>query len=167
MKRIVILIHLLILGISAEAASKDSLYKVSFEEVGRLQQSEKRLVLVFIKTSWCGYCKAMEQSVFKQPEVIKRLNKNFYTVFFDAESRQKISFAGHTFSYKPTGENTGTHELAAALGAVNGQVSYPALCILNADNEIIFQHQGFLSKTELIKILMALNREQRSSIFTQ
>src|SRR5690606_28700163 len=112
----------------------------TFEELSELQCRERRPVLVFIQASWCSYCKAMEQSVFKHPEVIKKLNRHFYTVYLDAESQDGILFSGRLFSFKPTGKNIGIHELAEELASVEGKISYPALCILNADNEIIFQY---------------------------
>lgn len=156
MRRLLLIIGLSVLLVHAEAAPQDTLKKVSFEDIERLQKIQRRHVLVFIKTSWCSYCKAMEETVFKHPEVIEELNKKFYSVFLNAESRRKIHFSGRLFSFKPTGENTGIHELAEELAAVEGKVSYPAICVINAENEIIFQYQGVLNRQELLKVLALL-----------
>jgi hypothetical protein len=74
-------------------------------------------------------------------------------VQFNAEEKQDIVFNKNIFTYKPTGNNTGIHELAEQLGTVNGKLSYPSCCILNAENEIIFQYDGFLFVNDLLKVL--------------
>jgi hypothetical protein len=66
----------------------------------------------------------MENSTLKKP-VIKELNENFYFISFDAETKQDITFNNHTFRFKPTGTNTGIHELATALATIDDQVFIP------------------------------------------
>jgi len=144
--------------ITAGAAVRDSLITVTFEELAGLQQKEERLVLVFIKTAWCRYCNAMEQHVFNHPQLVEKMNNDFYVIFLDAEVCRKISFSGQVFSFKPAGKNTGSHELAEKLAAVNGKIIYPAVCFLNKDNEIVFQYQGFLNKAQLMEILTVLKQ---------
>ena len=128
----------------------------SFEQIDSLQQKEKRGVLVFIHTDWCKFCRNMEQTTFRDGEVVALLNRQFYFVSLDAEVRRDISFHGSTFQYKPSGANTGLHELARELGTFDGQVSYPTICILNADYEIAFQYNQYLSAAELLAVLKKL-----------
>jgi len=45
------------------------------------------------------------------------------------------------------------HELAKQLGTINGKLNYPALVVLNAKNEIVFQYDGYLNAEELEAIL--------------
>lgn len=157
-----ILLCFLSLVITAGAAVRDSLITVSFEELAGLQQKEERLVLVFIKTGWCRYCNAMEQQVFKHPQLVEKMNNDFYVIFLDAEDRREISFSGRVFSFKPTGKNTGIHELAEELAAVNDEITYPAVCFLNKKNQIVFQYQGFLNKAQLMEILAVLEQSSEN-----
>lgn len=129
------------------------LQSYSFAQLDSLQKTEKKNIVVFIHTDWCKYCQSMKNTTFKDKKVIQLLNENFWFADLNAEEKQDIIFNGHTFKYKPTGNNTGIHELAEQLGAINGKVSYPALCILNADYEIIFQYDQFLSSADLLKVL--------------
>lgn len=124
-----------------------------FEQVDSLQKIEKRHVVVFIYTDWCKFCRTMEHTTFGNNEVVSTLNKHFYFVSLDAEQKQDISFNGNTFRYKPSGANTGIHELAVELGTIDGQVSYPGLCILNPGYEIIFNYNQFLSAGDLLTVL--------------
>jgi thioredoxin-related protein len=118
-----------------------------------LQKEEKKPVVVFLHTSWCKFCGAMKNTTFKNNEVINLLNKKFYFVSFDVEEKQKVFFRGHTFRYKPTGVNTGVHELAEQLGTIKGTLSYPAICFLNTDYEIIHQQEGYVAAKKFVFIL--------------
>lgn len=129
----------------------------SFEEVAQLSKENPKPIVVFIHTSWCKYCKMMENSTFKNPAVIKELNENFYFISFDAESKKEITFHNHTFRFKPTGTNTGVHELATALATIDGQVIYPTLTILGTDYSILLQKPSYINDRGLLLILEELN----------
>lgn len=122
-----------------------------------LQKTEQKTVVVFLHTDWCNFCKAMQNATFKDKEVQKILNENFYFADLNGEEKAEIHFAGTVFKYQPTGIKTGYHELAASLGNIDGQVSYPTLVILNPKNEIIWQYNGFLTAAEMLKLLKKIN----------
>jgi thioredoxin-related protein len=152
-RKIYILLALLVVSYVKPLSAAAHLTVYRFEQIDSLQQIEKRNVLVFIHTDWCRFCRAMEQTTLKNNDVVNMLNSQFYFVTLDAEEKRDILFHGKPFKYKPTGANTGIHELAVALGTINRQVSYPTVCILNADYELIFQYNQFLSAADLIKVL--------------
>lgn len=129
------------------------LQSFSFTKLDSLQKTEKKNIVVFIHTDWCRYCQLMKNTTFKDKKVIKLLNEKFWFAYLNGEERQDITFNGHTFKYQPTGSNTGIHELAEQLGSINSKVSYPTLCILNTDYEIIFQYNHFLSSADLLRVL--------------
>jgi len=130
---------------------------VTFEKLKDLQESDNRIVLVLIKTQWCRYCNSMEHSMLNNPHISALLKRRFYFVILDGEEKQTIKFAGRNFEYKPTGKNTGVHELAIELGTVNDQVTYPAICFLNSGNEIVYQHSGYLEPAALAKVLETIS----------
>lgn len=134
---------------------------VNLEDISALQENEERLVMVFIETNWCKYCKAMKHAIIKDEKVSAILGKRFYTVFFNAESTRPVKFSGKLFSYKPTGINVGVHELAEHLGTIDGQLSYPSLCFLDRDNEILFQYAGYLDARSLLLVLEKLSDDFR------
>lgn len=125
----------------------------SFEEAEELTKSKPKPVVIFIHTSWCNYCKMMENSTFKNPEVINLLNNDFYFISLDAESKEEIHFNNHTFKFKPKGQNTGIHELATALATIDSEVIYPTITILEYDLSILFQKHSFLNAKALLTIL--------------
>jgi thioredoxin-related protein len=128
-----------------------------FVQIDSLQKIETRPVFVFIHTTWCKYCAAMEHTTFKDKAIIEVLNKKYYCIFLDAETKQDIFFNNHLFKYKATGNNTGSHELAEQLAFLNGQIAFPTICILNEETEIAFQQSNYLSSADLKKILNTQN----------
>ena len=125
----------------------------TFEEAEKLAKENPKSFVVFIHTSWCNYCKMMENSTFKNDEIIQLLNTDFYFISLDAESKNDIHFNNHAFRFKPKVENTGTHELATALATINSKVVYPTVTILESDFSIVFQKHSFLNSKELLAIL--------------
>lgn len=135
-KSLMSVVFVLLITLTVRAQNKP----VQFEELKALQTIEPRPVVVLISTDWCKYCHAMQNTMLRNIRISPLLSTKFYTVFLNAEERKDIIFAGREFKFR-----SGVNELARELGTVNGKVSYPTLCILNAKNEIIYQYDGFLS----------------------
>lgn len=150
----ILFLFMLFLVCFADVKSQIKTYR--FEQIENLQKADKKIVLVFIHTEWCRYCEAMLNTTFKNERIISLLNKSFYFISFNAEEKGEINFNGHTFQYKPNGINTGFHELAEQLGTKDNTVSYPTICFLNSQNEIIFQDNQFVNSTDLLAILTRL-----------
>jgi len=125
----------------------------TFEEAEKLSKENPKPFVVFIHTSWCKYCKMMENSTFKNSEISNILNAEFYFISLDTESKDDIHFNNHQFQFIPKGHNTGIHELATALATIDSQVVYPTITILKSDFSIVFQKHSFLSSKELIAVL--------------
>lgn len=125
----------------------------SFEEVEKLSVENPKPIVVFIYTSWCKYCKMMENTTFKNRGIINLLNNNFYFVELDAENKSNITFNKNTFKFKPTGQKTGVHELATALATIDDQIAYPTISVLDVDYSILFQKHSYIKTKDLISIL--------------
>ena len=133
--------------------SSAQLPQISFYQLDSLQKTESRNVVVLIHTDWCKYCRAMEETTFKNPAVVKILSSKFYFVTLNAEEKHDIFFNGHTFKFKPTGSGIGVHELAEQLGTVKGDMVFPTLCFLNSKNEIFYQNRDYINARDLKAIL--------------
>lgn len=126
-----------------------------FNQLDSLQQLEKRKTVVFVYTDWCSYCKAMEQKVFATPEIQQQLKQNYYWIALNAEEKSPISYRGHTFVFKAS---KGVHELAMALMPDKKQMAFPFLVILDTDNQVSYQREGFVNAAELRKVLAYFKR---------
>lgn len=133
------------------------LNKYSFAEAEKLMKETHKATVVFIYTDWCKYCETMKNTTLKDEKLMQLLNQEFNYVSLNAEQEKDILFSGHTFKYKKNGNTTGHHELAEQLGAIDGKLTYPVLCVISSDYEIVFQYQGFLSAEELQTVLSNSN----------
>ena len=128
-----------------------------FSEVDSLMAKEKRSIAVFLHANWCKFCKNMEQTTFKNDAIVQLLNEQYYFISFDGEQKEEIRFNQRNFAFQPRGRNSGTHELATALGSINGELTYPSFVLLNPQYEITFQHNTFLNAREMKVILEQTN----------
>lgn len=125
----------------------------TFSEAEKLEKKQPKPIFVFVHTSWCKYCRMMENSTFKDPEVIRLLNDNFYFVALDAEQKTPILFKNNTFVFKPKGQNSGVHQLAEELGTIDGTVTYPTFSILDKNNTILLQINSFTDAQTMVRLL--------------
>lgn len=144
---------LIMLSASWVGSIPQGLQNHSFADLDSLMARDQRPVAVFLHAEWCKFCKNMEQTTFSDEKVIEQLNNKYYFISFDGEQKEDVTFQNHVFRYQPKGRNTGTHELAVALGTVEGELTYPTLAILNPDYEIVFQYNAFLTAKELSRVL--------------
>ena len=144
MKKLIILFFLLIAN-----QNFAQLKTHTYEEAEKLSLENPKPLVIFIHTSWCKYCKIMENSTFKNAEVIKQLNENFYFISFDAEDKNDIKFNNHIFKINPKGNNSGIHELVEAL---SNQI-YPTITILSSEYEILVQIESMTTADDLLQIL--------------
>lgn len=148
------LIYIFILVHSFTAlCGQEALPSYTFEKVEVLQEEESKPIVVFLHTDWCRYCKRMQKVVFTDPSIQKVLTDKYYYIPFDAEQKETVSFGDNDFKFKPTGLDTGVHEIAEQLGTIDGVLNFPSLVILNTSNEIVFQYGEYLSTQELLQVL--------------
>jgi len=146
-------VYIVLIFFWAIPSSFAQLKTYSFEEAEKLSKENPKPFVIFIHTSWCKYCQIMENSTFKNTEIIHFLNTDFYFIALDPESKEEILFNYHTFKFKPKGHKTGIHELATELATIDSQVVYPTISILEPDFSIVFQKHSFLNAMELLAIL--------------
>jgi thioredoxin-related protein len=126
---------------------------VRFEQLDSLQAAAQRPVVVFMHTTWCKFCDLMKNTTFRNKDVVKELNTNFYFISFDAEEKSDVEFLGQVFKYSPKGVNTGVHQLAEHFAATGGNAAYPALYFLTADYKVAFQLQGYIGPKDFLEVL--------------
>lgn len=110
------------------------------------QQNPDKALFITVYTDWCGFCKKMDNSTFKDEELVSFVNEYFIPVKLDAEQKESITFRNQTFEYRQVGRR-GVHELAAAL--LQGQMSYPSVVVMN-NEQITHIFKGFMSANDLM-----------------
>ncbi|WP_146194148.1 thioredoxin fold domain-containing protein [Brumimicrobium oceani] len=132
--------------------SQAQLNVYSANELDSLQYFEERPVLFFIKTDWCSICLGMENKVLQSDSVSEILNKDYYLVILNAESKEDVVYKGKRFVYEPTGLNEGKHQLAMQLARKNGEVSFPST-VLMIGNDVVYKNNSFMNQEDLLEVL--------------
>ncbi|MGV6828989.1 MAG: thioredoxin family protein [Flavobacteriales bacterium] len=117
------------------------------------QQKEPRKVIVDVYTNWCGWCKRMDATTFKDKKVIAYLNKKFYCVKLNGEDKRTLKFRGYSFKFVDVGRR-GYNELAYEI--LQGKMSYPTFVFLNEELDVLQPIKGYKTAKELLPILTFL-----------
>ena len=127
----------------------DGIQWVSFEEAVKLSEKNPKKIFIDIYTHWCGWCKKMDASTFKEPEVVKFINENFYAVKLNAETKDTIRFREKEFKYVAEYK---ANELAISL--LSGKMGYPSYVLLDEKFSMLSQPvQSYLTKEDLMPII--------------
>ena len=120
---------------------------LKFDEGLALAAKERKTILVDFYTSWCHWCKVMDEKTFQSPEVAKLLQKRFVTVRVNAEN------PGETVHFK--GRRLTNVQLTQAF-----QVSgFPSLAFIDKNGEPITIIPGYVPPEEFIHILNYIDKE--------
>ncbi len=133
----------------AAAQDRAGVNWLTWEEALALSEREEKKIFLDVYTDWCGWCKRMEQTTFRQPDIAEYLNENFYPVKLDAEHRGELKFKGKVYKYVKDGKR-GYHELAAEL--LRGRLSFPTVVFLDENQEVIQSIVGYKSPKEFEQI---------------
>jgi thioredoxin-related protein len=117
-----------------------------------MQKTAPKFVLVDLYTSWCGWCKKMDDNTFSDAAISKRVNEKFYAVKFDAEQQATLMFKGAEYKYSESG-GRGLHQLAKDWGTVNGRIGYPTVVILDSDGNKLGTYPGYKDVEQMNKLL--------------
>ncbi len=136
MKKVIFLALMALLTIQSKSQGTAETVKspvkwYTIQEAEKLYQKDPRPIFVDTYTDWCGWCKKMDRETFTNPVIANILNTKFYPVKFNAESKESVTFMGHT--YINDGKAGNANQLAVAL--LGGQLSYPTVVFLFAKDD--------------------------------
>lgn len=134
---------LIILLFSLNLKADDSLKWHNFTDGLAKAKKENKILLVDFYTDWCGWCKKMDASTYKDSKVVNYLKENFVTVKINPEKEGNVSFQGNDYKLG---------EFAAAAG-VNG---FPATGFFTAKEEFIRTFPGYMDTDTFLDLLQKL-----------
>jgi len=153
MKQIIPVLLLFIVGlqsVQAQSGENSLVNWYTIEEAEKLARKEPKKIMIDVYTDWCGWCKKMDKETFNHPVVADYINENYYAVKLNAESKEDITFMGHTFKYVSQ-NGRGYNELAA--GLLSGRLSYPSVAYLNEKLELLGAIPGYKTPSSMESLL--------------
>jgi uncharacterized protein YyaL (SSP411 family) len=91
----------LILSVAGIASASDSIDWRSYEEGMVLSKIEKKTVFLHFYADWCGFCRKMANTTFKDSVLINYLNENFMPIMVNTD-REPQTAGNYGVSGLPT-----------------------------------------------------------------
>jgi thioredoxin-related protein len=153
MKKFIILCFIgIAISYNAHSQIESPLVKwYNIEEAIKLNEKNPKKIFIDVYTDWCGWCKTMDKNTFNNPQIAEYLNKYYYPVKFNAESKQDITYKGTVYKNKGT-ETRSAHDFAVAL--LNGQLSYPSVVYMDGDSKPLTAVPGYTTPVDIEPILV-------------
>ncbi len=149
---------LVVLLFCFHVASAQKINWLTIEEAELASKKEPKKILIDVYTDWCGWCKKLDATTFKNKEIVDQINKYYYPVKLNGEYRGTLHFKGVLFNYEDLGSGKrGYHELAA--GFLQGKMSYPTVVILDEELTVLQSFNGYFTAKEFFPILQYLGED--------
>jgi len=123
----------------------------SFAEAYKLNKKKPKKMFVDVYTDWCGWCKKMDKETFQDPETAKYMQKHFYCVKLDAETKDTIVIDSVKFVNKNPKGRGGNNQLAVEL--LRGKMSYPSYVFINEQNQVLTVVPGYMDVKNFTPVL--------------
>lgn len=131
-----LIISFLLLSFGMHAQEK--IQWMDFNEALKLNTQQPKKIFVDVYTHWCGWCKKMDASTFKDSSVIAYMNKHYYCVKLNAERKDTMLISGK--KYIPR-KHKQYHQLAVEL--LQGKLSFPSYAFLNEKGQLLSAVPGY------------------------
>jgi len=123
----------------------------SFADAYKLNKKKPKKMFVDVYTDWCGWCKRMDKETFQDPETAKYMQKHFYCVKLNAETKDTIVIDTVKFvNSNPRGRG-GNNQLAVEL--LRGKMSYPSGVFINEENQVLTVLPGYLNAHDFAPVI--------------
>ncbi|MFD0837341.1 thioredoxin family protein [Mariniflexile aquimaris] len=141
---------------------------VSLEKAIELQKKTPKKIMMDVYTNWCGPCKMLDKNTFRNADVVKYVNANYYAVKFNAEGNEKVNYKGKSYTnpgYKPELVNSrnSAHELSRLLQIQ----AYPTIVFLDEKGDVIAPIRGYQSPPQLELYLKMFRADEHKTLDTQ
>ncbi len=151
MKKLTGLLLIITLSIAAHSCSFAQTAEIKWmtlQEAEAAMKKKPKKLFVDIYTGWCGWCKRLDATTYKDPAVVEYINKNFYSVKLDAETKETITYQGKSYDFDASRKIN----LVASLfmGASSG---YPTLTYLDENLKVLTVNPGYVEAPMFLKTL--------------
>jgi len=136
-------------------AQKEQINWISFEQLDDSLAIKPKKVFISFYADWCSYCKKMDKVAFQDEKVISLLNKEYYAVKMDAESKDTIVFEGKKFVNEEIGKQRNPiHQIPLLLASRKSYpFSLPATIILDEKFQVTRRNFQYISSKKMVRIL--------------
>lgn len=114
--------------------------QISLKDAQSLAKQSGKHIVLDVFTTWCGYCRQMDQKTYPDAAVQAVIGESFIRVRLNAESTSKVVFNGRTYTEE---------ELAKSMGIT----SYPSTIFISPEGKTIGYQPGYMDATLFARLL--------------
>jgi len=162
MKNIVLFLMLLTLG----SVHSQGINWMTMNEALAAQKKNPKKIFMDVYTTWCGPCKMLDKNTFSDKNVIEYLNKNFYSVKFNAEGTEEVTYKDFTYTnpnYQEDRKGRNSQHLFAHALKVN---AYPNIVFFSENGDLIQGVPGYRTPPQLELFLKMILSDDYKKITT-
>lgn len=121
------------------------------EKMGSIDTEENnKLGFIDFYTSWCSWCRQLDNVTFANDTVARILNKYYHAAKFDAESKDDIEWKGDVFKNPDLTKKT-IHSFTKHI--IIGKISYPTTVVLDKQMNVINVLPGYFPPKDFVMVL--------------
>ena len=152
MRKLLLALSLSIITVSLIAQENVKINWISFEEAIKKNEETPKKFLIDVYTKWCGWCKRLNSTTFKDPTIVEYINQYFWPVKLNAERRDTVMLGDQMFVNEYPDRKRSAHQLAIAL--LNGKMTYPSIVYLDEHVELLQVLPGYYDATDIEPIIV-------------
>ncbi len=135
---------IMVISLSFSARPKEEINWLSFDQLHEAYAKNPKPIIVDLYTDWCGWCKVMDRTTYKNEKVVAYINEHYYAVKYNAESKDSVMFNNQKFGY-----NNGYRTNEVALYLSFNKLEYPNTIFLSSLDARPAPLSGYMKPKEL------------------
>ncbi len=153
-KRMILFISFFLYLINTSAQTIEKINWINFSQLNDSLKVNPKKVIVDFYANWCSICHEMENTTFSDRRVIEIINKEYYAVKMNIESRDTILFGGQVYTNKRYKKPNPVHEIPLLIGSRKDKpFSLPIIVLLDDEFIAKARYFQFLDAKSLVTIL--------------
>lgn len=141
---------------------------MTMNEALAAQKKQPKKILVHFFAKWCPMCKRMEGDTYKNAEIVKYINENYYAVSFDSEGGESVDYQGKTYgnpTYNPNAEvKYGGGGSVNEFSRLMGIRGYPTMVLFDENAQPITHFSGYIKPREVEPYLAVIATDAYKNI---
>ena len=142
--RFLLMILIAATAFSFIGSNKEKINWITVAQLNELYAKDPKPIVIDVYTEWCGWCKEMDRTTYKNEKLVKYINEHYYAVRLDAESSDSLFFSNKKYGYSAKYKS---NELAEYL--LFGRMEFPTTVFLPAIDARPAPLSGYLTPKEM------------------